>query len=278
MADIVETKIYRRILLSALLYTTCQAVMLMAENDKPFMHRFEDGTIVTIDQKHRDVRSRVRFTIAQNPPPEDTMYSLSQYGVGSYDIYTNTTWSTEAQIQVKDGLVTPLLSRSTVKDQQEEILFVIEKRFDQRQKKIYWKKKDAQGKTVKEAVFPIKGLTADDTTLFCVLKQCIVNQNQPGYKYFYLLTNEPRLYRTNIKVTGQEKLTTPQGTSDCLKVKLTGDMGIVDDILDKYVPHTYVWVKNTFPHDWIQYQGMETDRDSTYIIATVIERTTDDGL
>ena len=103
------------------------------------------------------------------------------------------------------------------------------------------------------------------------LKAYVKHRDEPGYKNFYLLTNEPKLYKVNFKLVATETLDLPIGKKRALKIKTTGDMGIVDDILDKYVPHTYFWYEDSPDLQWLQYQGLETSIDSAYVIASLAE-------
>jgi hypothetical protein len=44
-------------------------------------------------------------------------------------------------------------------------------------------------------------------------------------------------------------------------------MGIMDEILDRYVPATYLWYEAGTDHDWLQYEGFETGFGSTGVVA-----------
>jgi hypothetical protein len=130
---------------------------------------------------------------------------------------------------------------------------------------------DKNGTTTKTAKFPIKGKTTDDVTLIYFLRAYVANRDDPDYKSYYLLTNEPKLYKCNIRVMGEEICQLPIGEKAAVKLKLTGDMGIIDDILDRFVPHTYVWYEPDPPYTWLQYQGLETSVSSTNVIISLSE-------
>lgn len=237
-----------------------------------FPYREETDTVIFIDKKTQEKRSELTYTFKKASSSEEIAFDFYRIGKGKCDKYQDITWETTARLEEKEGFLYLLHSSCTAKDSQQNIILRYEKEFDYEKKIIFWRKLDAQGRIKKEARFPIKGKTTDDVTLMYFLKKYVANRNTPGYKNYYFLSNEPRLYKVNIKVIGTETLDLPIGTKTAVKLKLTGDMGIIDDILDKYVPHTYVWYEDIPPYEWLQYEGLETSMQSANVIAYVTER------
>ena len=74
-----------------------------------------------------------------------------------------------------------------------------EKIYDYEKNIITWRRYDRHNDVVREDVFPLKGKTTDDVTLKTFLKTFIHNRNKKDFEFFYLITNEPKRYKTNIK-------------------------------------------------------------------------------
>ena len=240
---------------------------------EPISHYFpyqnETDKVVFIDKKTQEKRSELTYRFERT---ESQVFELYRSGRGKCDKYQNITWDTTAQLQEKEGFLYLLNSSCTAKDSQGTTIMRYDKEFDYDKKRITWRQRDAAGNIRKEARFPIKGRTTDDVTLMYFLKTYVANRAAPGYQTYYFLSNEPKLYKVNIKVIGTETINLPVGIKKAIKLKLTGDMGIIDDILDKYVPHTYVWYEDVPPYDWLQYEGLETSMQSANVIAYVTER------
>lgn len=237
-----------------------------------FPYQEETDSVTFIDKKTKEKRSELTYTFKRTLSSDEAAFDFHRTGQGKCDKYQDITWETKAQLKEKDGFLYLLNSSCVAKDPQGKIILRYEKKFDYDKRIITWRQLDADGKIKKEARYPIKGKTTDDVTLMYFLKTYAANRNTPGYQTYYFLSNEPKLYKVNIKVLGSETLDLPIGAKRAIKLKLTGDMGIVDDILDKYVPHTYVWYEDAPPYEWLQYEGLETSMQSANVIAYVTER------
>lgn len=237
-----------------------------------FPYQEEKDSVIFIDKKTKEKRSELTYTFKRTLSPSETAFDFHRTGKGKCDKYQDITWETTAQLKEKDGFLYLLNSSCTAKDSQGKTILRYNKEFDYDKKIIYWRQLDAEGNIKKESRFPIKGKTTDDVTLMYFLKTYAANRNTPGYQTYYFLSNEPRLYKVNIKIIGTESIDLPVGTKTAVKLKLTGDMGIIDDILDKYVPHTYVWYEDYPPYEWLKYEGLETSMQSANVIAYVTQR------
>jgi hypothetical protein len=237
-----------------------------------FPHNQETDNVIFIDKKTKEKRSELTYKFKRTLSPGEVAFDFYRTGKGKCDKYQDITWETTAQLKEEGGFLYLLNSSCIAKDPQGNIILRYEKQFDYDKRLITWRHLDAEGKIKKEARYPIKGKTTDDVTLGYFLRTYVANRNTPGYQTYYFLSNEPKLYKVNIKVMGNETLDLPVGTKKAIKLKLTGDMGIVDDILDKYVPHTFVWYEDAPPYEWLQYEGLETSMQSANVVAHVTER------
>lgn len=237
-----------------------------------FPYAQETDRVIFVDKKTGEQRSELDYSLKVSGPPGERTFEFSRLGRGKCDRYVNIIWETSARLKEKNGFLQLRDSSCVAKDPQGGIILRYEKICDYERKTITWRQLDAQGAVRKEARFPIKGPTTDDVTLMYFLKTYAANRHRPGFQSYYFLSNEPRLYKVNIKVMGTETLRLPIGERKAVKLKLTGDMGIVDDILDRYVPHTYVWFEDVPPYEWLQYEGLETSMQSANVKAFVTQR------
>ena len=251
--------------------------LLFAELSPALMRDYEKIKVIYYDARSKEKRAELTYEISKenkNAP----VYVLKRSGKGSCDKFVDMSWDTLAEITEKDDRLCVLNSKCSAHDKDGTMLLGYEKIFDYAKGKIYWTQFDKNGKTAKKVTFPIKGITTDDVTMAFFLKSYVKHINEPGYNNFYLLTNEPKLYKVNFKLMGIETLDLPIGKKRALKIKTTADMGIVDDILDKYVPHTYFWYEDSPSLQWLQYQGLETSMNSAYIKALITELQTSSPL
>ena len=236
-----------------------------------YMPAAEQGTVRYLDKKTLRKRADLKFSLTQIPGSKPFRYELLRNGSGDCDKYKEITWTNTAEMEESGSFIRTLNSLCSAKDKNGETIITYKKVFDYQKNRIFWSAMDGNGKIIKKATFPIKGKTADDVTLIYFLRTFVANREHPDYKTYYLLTNEPRLYKCNIRVMGYETLHLPIGDKKAVKLKLTGDMGIIDDILDKYLPHTYVWYEPNPPYNWLQYEGLETSISSANVIISLNE-------
>ena len=254
-----------------ILSTLCVKSVLAADFSPTYLPSSEKGAVIYFDKKTLEKRADLEFSLNQISKDKHPHYELIRNGSGDCDKYEEITWTNKAEMKEVDGYLYTLYSTCSAKDKNGATIVTYKKVFDYDNNEILWSATDKDGKTIKTATFPIKGKTTDDVTLIYFLRTYAANRDDPNYKSYYLLTNEPKLYKCNIRMMGYETCKLPIGEKNAVKLKLTGDMGIVDDILDRFVPHTYVWYEPDPPYNWLQYQGLETSISSTNVIISLAE-------
>lgn len=235
------------------------------------MPEYERGLVTCIEKKSLQQRSHISFALRQINKDNKVLYKLTRQGRGDYDTYKKVYWTMEAEMEEKEGFLYTLYSKILITDKGKNVIISYEKRYDYEAGQIYWGAFDVNGDKIQQQVFPIKGRTADDVTMIHFLKPFVARRNEEAYKMFYLLTNEPNLYKTKIRVLGSEMVQSPFGKTRAVKLKLTADVGILDDVLDKFVPPTFIWYTEAKPYVWLKYQGFESGALSPYIIANLDE-------
>jgi len=241
------------------------------EISKAFMYKYESGEVIYINKKDSNMRAKESFSIERIPQQERLIYKYTSHGEGSYDKYKDIVWDVTAEMEEKEGFLYPLESIRVIKDKQGHIIVTYDRRYDYNKQKIYYTMSDGQGKIIKDREFSIKGKTVDDDTLTSFLKTFVAHLNQYGYQTFYLLSSEPEIYKTNVKVIGPEVLDLPIGKINTIKLRLIPDLGNLE-VMGSIIPPTFVWYTEKEPYDWLKYEGLETGILSAHIITYISKK------
>lgn len=237
------------------------------ETSPAFMPKSEDKEVVYVDKKTGKERSRLSISLRKISREDQIIYQISSRGKGDYDKYQDVTWETTSEMEEKQDLLYPLQSVTVIKEKSGQVSVTHKRRFDYAMKKIFCSLSDADGNITKEKTFPLKGLTADSATLTYVLKTYVARRNEKKYRDFYLLSDKEKLYRVTIKEIGTEALDLPLGKTECVKLRLVPNLGILTGVIGSLIPPTFVWYIDEPPYEWLQYQGLETGIGSTHIRA-----------
>jgi len=252
--------------ISAITFFLCLALTTTAGSQNLRKHDYE-----SVKFRQNNIRNRLSFSLSQDKNRPD-IFVLRKEGRGDFYKYRNVEWLSQAELIREDSLWTTLSSRTTIKDKAGKLIAVHEKIYDHPAKKIRCVTRGSDGTITSELKFPIKGRTCDDVTMFLFLEDFVHGRNIPPFRFFYLLTNEPHYYRTSVRLAGEENLALATGSIRTLKFKLTAELGIIDDLLDRFSRHTYVWYQIGAPYSLIRYQGYEKGRGSAYIQTTLTSK------
>ncbi|MFT5387913.1 MAG: hypothetical protein ACI9E5_001048 [Candidatus Omnitrophota bacterium] len=132
-----------------------------------------------------------------------------------------------------------------------------------------YERKNIDENVIDSQVFQIKGMTSDCVSLVHVLSNYIGNIEDGEIRKIYLLPTDPELYKINVTKIKKERNKTPAGEFNTIKVQLKADLGFISIVLSAFVPPTYVWYVKEYPHQWIQYEGMDGGMKSANIRATL---------
>jgi len=234
---------------------------------KAFMYEYEKGQYSVIAKKASALRAVNSFSTKRIYKDGEIFYKFTQKGSGDYDKYKDVFWEVEAEIKEKEGFLYPAYTIHTIKDKKNnDIIVRYEKRYDYKKKRVYYLAANNEGKVLKKKVFPIKGKTVDDFTMVYFLRSFISHLGEKGYRSFYLLTSEPRLYKIDIKVIGKENIKLPIGEREAIKIRIVPNLGLLTGIAKALVPPTYLWFEKEVPHIWLKYEGLESGLGSALVI------------
>lgn len=240
-------------------------VLSSQELSSPFMADSLSLEVHSLEYKTSKELSRTSIDVKKDPSLAQNIFTVTKNGQGRIDKYENASWTITAHLRNQHGFLETLDSVCHIKNKKGHTLAIYKKLYDYKKNIITWESYDKNETLKNKKDFPLKGKTCDDTTLIFFLKAFMPNINQEE-QFFYLLTNEPKLFKTKITFIGKEKLNLPGGEIEASKIKLTADIGILDDVLDRFVPKTYLWYSTTPPYHWLQYQGFEKDAKSAYVL------------
>lgn len=208
--------------------------------------------------------------VIENDPKQDGQYVITQKGTGAIDEFSSASWTTRSWCRLSEGFLQTHTSETEIFDESGQPLKKYQKKYDYQDKIIIWSVEEfPSGKTTRKA-FPLKGQTCDNTTLIFFVHSFIPHEHHRNQQAFYLLTDEPKMYKVNLRFLKKEKIQLSRKIWEALKIKLTADLGILDDVLDQFVKPTYIWYEAQHPYRWLQYQGFEKGAHSPYIISTLV--------
>lgn len=236
-----------------------------AEMVSPFIPNNKKCDVITLDKETQEEISRMTINIDKKVVRDETYFSVHKEGAGSIYEYNNAKWELTGEMKFEDGLIKPMNTSITIKDQNGEFLEKCVKSFDYSNKKIIWEYYGKNHTLKKQITFPMKGRTCDDVTLIYFLKPYLSKEQRTKENDFYLITNQPQLFKIRITYIENETLDLPLISLNAIKLKLTGEIGIIDNLLQKYMPHAYVWYSQDNPHVWLKYEGLEKNLRSRYI-------------
>lgn len=215
-------------------------------------------------------RSVVNLIFKRTPAASKDTFLLLQEGRGDYDKLENVTWTFESEMKLENGLWLPLWTTKTFKSLTGNPLLIRQYRYDHENKKIITRAQDIENGTDKTITLPMKGLTLDSATLSFFLENFSIGVTAESPKKFYLVTSEQKLYEVNLKFMEEETLTINENPIESLKLRLIANMGILDEVFDRFIPPTFMWFEKN-PADghrrWLKYEGLETSLNSKRVIA-----------
>lgn len=189
---------------------------------------------------------------------------LTVVGRGRFNGFKNAHKKIESMGEKIDSGFRVLRSSTQLTDQSSNKVIEHKKEFDYVNNEVtYQRHQSIKGLTLTK-VFPIKGVMCDDATMIYCVEQ-LLNRDE-NVESFYLVTNEPRMYKVMIFDRGQERI----NNRSVRKFQLIADLGKWTKFIIKFIPPTYVWYEEDFEHQWFQYEGMEGGRRGANIVISFV--------
>lgn len=199
-------------------------------------------------------------------------YEFSAEGFGDYDTFKNVHWTKQSTVIDANGLLKPLKSEIKIYNRDGKLNTRYAISYDYRQNKVHFYTDGPEYSKPRHHSFPIKGPICDDVTMIHFLKAYIPRLDNKGDEYFYLVTNEPNVYKVRVVEDKRETLDLPIGRLDTVKIQAYALMGPLTHMMKAILPPTYLWYEDKYPYNWVKYQGLDGGPNSENIIAVVEAR------
>lgn len=221
----------------------------------------EEYTARYFDAKSNQERSILTYKADDILLAEKPVIYVTQQGRGAFDRFNDVQWMIKSQIETERFL--PLQTVGRIQSAKDETLYESTFELNLAEDLINVIIHD-KGK-VSQFTLPLKEPFCDYADLNLFLQQRMARWDFASVEHFYLLTISGKMYKVNMKFVTKENLKIGDKKIPAVKVRLIADMGILDDVFDRFVPPTFVWFAADPPHHWLKYQGMETTADSAYV-------------
>lgn len=188
----------------------------------------------------------------------ETYLYIKEEGAGIYGKDKKyKSWVSEAYYTFKEKRATPYQTKLVYRDGKGKIIHTVNKYYDLGKKKVICR---VNGE---EKVFKFKNDLIDKELLGTALQNYPFDEKRDVA--FYLLTNEPTLYKITVKYRGQETIKVGKSMVKCHKLQMIPDLGLLN-LLGAFVPKTYFWYKTTMPYSYVRYEGLESGLGTPYIV------------
>ncbi|VAW17512.1 hypothetical protein MNBD_BACTEROID05-889 [hydrothermal vent metagenome] len=190
-------------------------------------------------------------------------------GLGDYGGLKDVCWTKKAFLTNQDKKIVVKESEIIVKDKKGGILVEYHNSYDyEKQNLAYEKIEIVRNRSTKKNI-KLKGPTCDDVTMMQFLQSYLQRDNGRLLDYFYLVSIDGDMYKVDIETLEQESLLVGTSEIDTIKYRLIGDVGVFTPIAKRIFPSTYVWYEKDYPYRWIQYEGMDTGKNSKNIVVRI---------
>lgn len=172
-------------------------------------------------------------------------------------------WTSESHYFLEEGRLVPFQSKIIFQDEKGKTIKTLEKSFNLKSKKV--------------TCSLIRQKRWFDTRVDLIGIEVIglALSNYPFEEkrdfVFYLLTNEPRVYKMTLKFCGRETINVSGTEFPAYKLEMIPDLGALG-IFGAFVPKTYFWFKTTRPHQFLRYEGLESGLGTPYIVEEISTR------
>jgi len=197
------------------------------------------------------------------------VYTLTEKGKGYYSGFKDkVSWTAVLEFESNDRRVRPLrMEKRTFSEEGGPIALEIQE-FDFTDERVTCIHEDLSGGTRREKAFRIKGDIANRLILGLYVQKFL--ENAIRRREIYMLSSEPRLYRIDIKVVGEEELDINGRERAAYKLCLDPDLGLFN-MLKVVLPKAYAWHSAVPKFEWLKYVGLEGSVSSPKVEIRTLE-------
>lgn len=230
-------------------------------------HAAEENTVMKY--MCRDLKGNKRWegvtTIV--PYKEKNMYLLTEEGRGTYSGFKEPVrWKTEMEFYDDGNRITPVRMKRIFTDENGKTVFEGSQEFDSGKNEVVCRKKWTDSKREVKKTLKYKGDIVNDAILGIYVKRFL--KNGAREKSFYLVSNDPSMYKISAIVEGEEGVTVNGRTMKAYRINLIPEVGL----FGVFAPKTYAWHLARPGFDWLKYKGCEDTIDSPVVEIETLDR------
>lgn len=201
------------------------------------------------------------------PQKEKNIYLLIEEGRGAYSGFKEPViWKTRMEFFDDGNMMVPIRMKKIFTDENGKTVFEGSQEFDSANSKVVCSKKWTDSKREVKKTLKYKGDIVNDAILGIYVKRFLSNGARE--KSFYLVSNDPSMYKISAKVEGEEDVTLNGRTMKAYRINLIPEVGL----FGVFAPKTYAWHLARPGFDWLKYRGCEDTIDSPVVEIERIDR------
>lgn len=188
------------------------------------------------------------------------IYLLTERGKGYFSGFKDRiSWTAKLKFLSTEDTIKPLKMEKQIFNQGGKLIVRQTQKFDFTTKKTTYRYENLATKRKVEKVFRFKGDIVNRLILGLYVQKFLKNGKRE--QIVFILSDEPRLYRANIKVIGEEEIKCNGRKKIAYKLCLDPDLGLLN-IFKFVLPKIYVWHSATPHYEWLKYVGLESNISS----------------
>lgn len=228
-----------------------------------FSFKENKSNLNVIEKNSGELRSKAELLIIREPDyPKELTISIN--GLGRYDEYIDVSWETVSKVDLGNAAFKVRNTQTKIFDKEKKLINEFKKDYDYEKNLVQFTHVGIGEEVIEQKTYEIDGPVCDEVSLVFFV-QSLIRQNNTN-EPFYLVTNEPKMYKVRIFLKGDEVLFIENQRYDALKVQLFAGMGPWSRWISKFVAPTFVWYENDSQKDWLKYEGLESGFHSAHII------------
>lgn len=203
---------------------------------------------------------RWESSVTVKPMKEKNLHLYTEEGNGVYSGFDGrVSWKTETEFIADGKGITPLRMKKKFVSPDGTVLFEGSQEFDPVKGEVICVKKwPATGKEVRKTL-RYKGDVVNDCLLGLYTERYLKNGERE--KTYYLVTNDPDIYKITAKIEAEETISVNGKNVSSYRIRLKPDVGMLG-MFAGLLPQTYVWHMAGGSFSWLKYKGAEDTLDS----------------
>ena len=185
------------------------------------------------------------------------IYLLTERGKGRFSGFKDRiSWTATLRFLSTEDIIKPLKMEKQIFNQGGKLITRQTQNFDFANRKATYCYENLITKRKMEKVFRFKGDIVNRLILGLYIQKFLKNGERE--QTVSILSDEPRLYRANIKVIGEEEIECNGRKKMAYKLSLDPDIGLLN-IFKFVLPKVYTYHSVTPDYEWLKYVGLESN-------------------